>query len=264
METTGEARSRLNEDVDVESVMSLATRMADVADDLALAGFRTDHGVDVKQDGTPVTRIDREVEAALRDLIESQMPGAGILGEEYGETTGDDGRWVIDPIDGTAQFMTGDPRFSVLIAYEIEDEPVAGVVSAPALGLRWWAGAGLGARMSNGGQVSAARVSITRRRDRAVGMFLAGSGSDDSGSIAASLVGSGIRSVRRAVSWEAVRVASGEFDLAMTSGAIWDVAPLPIIVAEAGGVVLPLDSVGDRVSILFTNRRIAEAVRALI
>lgn len=253
--------------VDVAWVLSLAMRMANRADSLALAGFRTNHGVETKADGTPVTRIDREVEAALRELVGSEMPDAGILGEEYGETVGTNGRWIIDPIDGTAQFIGGDPRFSALIAYELDDVPLVGVVSAPALGLRWWAGLGLGARHSNNGAVSAARVSTTRRSDRAVGMFLGGAGPEGpngASPVAAGLVDAGISSVRRAVSWEAVRVSTGEFDLAMTTGAIWDVAPLPVIVNEAGGVSSILDRSEQRLSFLFSNRRIAGAIVAFV
>lgn len=258
--------SRAGTDVDVTSALRLALRLADQADHLAMAGFRTDHGVDIKADGSPVTRVDREVEASLRDMIETAMPSTAILGEEYGETHGDEGRWIIDPIDGTVQFAAGDPRFSVLIAYEVDDRPLVGVVSAPALGLRWWAAAGGGARLSKRGEVSAARVSTTRRPERAVGMFLGGSddGADGISSRAVRLGGSGIGFVSRAMSWEAVRVSSGEFDLAMTTGAVWDVAPLPIIISEAGGVATLLENDGGRFSYLFSNKRLSESIAELV
>lgn len=161
-------------------------------------------------------------------MISSEMPRSGILGEEYGETAGDDGCWVIDPIDGTEQFIAGDARFSALIAYQVSGRSLVGVVSAPALGLRWWAAQGKGAYVSHAGEAATARVSKTDRSDRALGMLPSGMGSSTlAPAIATSLSRAGMRAVRRAVSWEAVRVASGEFDLAMVSGEVWDVAPCP-------------------------------------
>lgn len=256
---------RASSEIDVNFALGLALRLANQADDLALAGFRTDHGVEMKGDGTPVTRVDREVESSLRDMISSEMPRSGILGEEYGETAGDDGCWVIDPIDGTEQFIAGDARFSTLIAYQVSGRSLVGVVSAPALGLRWWAALGKGAYVSHAGNAALARVSKTDRADRAVGILLSGMESSAFGpAMATNLSRAGMRMVRRAVSWEAVRVASGEFDLAMVSGAIWDVAPLPVIVSEAGGVATQLEEDGERISSLLTNKRILEAVQAAI
>jgi histidinol-phosphatase len=140
-DVTQEVRTTKTHVVDVGALVDLALHMANRADEIALAGFGRAHAFEVKADGSPVTRIDREVESMLRDTIEREHPSAGVLGEEYGKERGV-GRWVLDPIDGTREFVQGDPRFSVLIAYDLNGVPQLGVMSAPALGLRWWAGRG--------------------------------------------------------------------------------------------------------------------------
>jgi histidinol-phosphatase len=230
--------------IDVEPLLDLALHMANRADEIALAGYSSDVRVETKPDGSPVTRVDREIESVLRDTIEREHPRAGILGEEYGEEPGI-GRWVIDPIDGTREFIAGDPRFSALIAYEIDDEPVLGVVSSPAIGQRWWAGVGVGAYHSYRGVTWPARVSKTRDMARSHGMLLGDIDSKDGHMAIEDSPGiAGARLSRRGVSWEAVRVAGGELDFAVTSGYRWDVAPVPVIVREAGGQA-SLDAVGD-------------------
>lgn len=265
-EAADHARGPSSTTLSIEAILRLALEMADRADAIAIAGFGTEHGVERKGDGSPVTRVDREVESVMRDMIEEATPQAGVLGEEYGEKPGEE-RWVLDPIDGTVQFIAGDPRFSILIAYEIGGKPVVGVVSAPAMGLRWWAALGHGARLSRDGEVSAARVSVTGTIADARGMLLGGfpQDSDDrSTQVADRLDASGFRAVRGVVSWEAVRVASGEYDFGLTSGAWWDVAPLPVIVAEAGGVVSRIGSRNGRVSLALSNRRISEALGSIL
>ena len=102
--------------------------------------------VDTKPDLTPVTDADRSVESALRDALATERPDDPILGEEFGGTTVFTGRqWVIDPIDGTKNFVRGVPVWATLIALLHDGVPVVGAVSAPALQRRWWAGAGEGA-----------------------------------------------------------------------------------------------------------------------
>jgi len=255
--------------VEVEALLDLALHMANRADEIALAGFRDGSKVDIKPDGSPVPRVDREIESVIRDTIEREHPRAGVLGEEYGEEPGV-GRWVIDPIDGTREFVKGDPRFSVLIAYELDDEPLLGVVSSPALGLRWWAGAGLGARRAHRGMISAARVSITKHLSRSQGLLLGGFHSegwpDRRGSLRLELglLGEGARLNRRGVSWEAVRVAGAEFDFAFTSGHRWDVAPLPVIVREAGGWAEMVETRSGLSRIAVSNRQLAVEIAGLI
>ena len=132
---------------------TLALRLADKADALTLERFGAlDLRVDTKPDLTPVTDADRSVENALRDVLSQQRPDDPVLGEEFGGTPTFAGRqWVIDPIDGTKNFVRGVPVWATLIALLQDGVPVVGVVSAPALQRRWWAGAGEGAFASFSG-----------------------------------------------------------------------------------------------------------------
>jgi histidinol-phosphatase len=132
--------------VDLSEDLTLALDLADLADAVSLARFRAvDLDVQTKPDRTPVTEADLAVERAIRDRLAEMRPGDGILGEEFG-TEGDTTRqWIIDPIDGTANFLRGVPVWGTLIALAIDGVPVVGVASSPAMGRRWWAARGMGA-----------------------------------------------------------------------------------------------------------------------
>src|SRR5690349_8474526 len=134
--------------------VELALRLADHADALTMERFGAlDLHVDTKPDLTPVTDADRGVEQTLRDALAQERPDDLVLGEEFGGTATFTGRqWVIDPIDGTKNFVRGVPVWATLIALLQDGVPVAGVVSSPALQRRWWAGAGEGAFTSFAGQ----------------------------------------------------------------------------------------------------------------
>ncbi len=246
-------------EVDVGALLDLALHMANRADEIALAAFGSDPGVDIKEDGSPVTRVDREIEAMLRDTVDREHPRAGVIGEEYGEEQGV-GRWVFDPIDGTREFIARDPRFATLIAYQFGGETLVGVVSAPALQLRWWAGLGTGAVSLYRGRVELARTSATRRWDRARGLIL---GDFKTRSLEEPPIGEGARSSRLGVSWDGVRVATGEYDFAVTSGAIWDVAPLALIVSEASGSARE-DAQEGTFRLALSNRHLAGRVLPLV
>ena len=126
--------------------LDLALELADLADTVSLGRFRAvDLDVHTKPDRTPVTEADLEVERVIRDRLAESRPSDAILGEEFG-TEGDSTRqWIIDPIDGTANFLRGVPVWGTLIALAVEGVPVVGVASSPAMGRRWWAARGLGA-----------------------------------------------------------------------------------------------------------------------
>jgi histidinol-phosphatase len=132
--------------VDLSEDLALALDLADLADAVSLARFRAvDLDVQTKPDRTPVTEADLAVERAIRDRLAETRPGDGILGEEFG-TEGDTTRqWIIDPIDGTANFLRGVPVWGTLIALAVDGVPVVGVASSPAMGRRWWAARGTGA-----------------------------------------------------------------------------------------------------------------------
>ncbi len=209
----------------MDADLRFALSLADDADALTLARFRAaDLRVETKADLTPVTDADQAVERALRERIAAERTGEGVFGEEEG----DDGgamRWIVDPIDGTRNYSRGLPVWATLLALERDGELVLGVVSAPALGRRWWAARGAGA-FANGERIGVsqvrtladASVSCSEARDlallephvwhaRGLGDF-----------------------------WQHVLVAEGTLDAAVdVELALWDRAALEPIVEEAGG-----------------------------
>jgi len=119
--------------------LQLAHRLADAADAISMDRFQaSDLVVETKPDMTPVTDADRAVERSIRDLLADERPHDAVHGEEYGSHDGDR-QWIIDPIDGTKSFVRGVPVWATLIALREGDAITTGVVSAPALGRRWWA-----------------------------------------------------------------------------------------------------------------------------
>lgn len=125
--------------------LALALRLADAADAITMDRFQsTDLVVETKPDMTPVSDADRAVETTIRDLLATHRPGDAVHGEEYGSQDGAR-QWIIDPIDGTKNFVRGVPVWATLIALREGDDITVGVVSAPALGRRWWASPDRGA-----------------------------------------------------------------------------------------------------------------------
>jgi len=142
--------------------LALAQALADAADQISLARFMAlDLNVETKPDRSPVTDADRAVELALKAILAEHRPSDGIIGEEFGTSQGETKReWIIDPIDGTANYMRGVPVWATLIALAIDGKPVVSVVSAPALGRRWWAAPEVGAFTRDvSGEVRSIRVS---------------------------------------------------------------------------------------------------------
>jgi histidinol-phosphatase len=129
--------------------LALAARLADAADAITTARFRAlDLTVRSKPDRTPVTDADTAVEDAIRAVLATERPGDEVAGEERGGEAGSAGRaWVLDPIDGTKNFLRGVPVWATLIALVEDGDPVVGMISAPLLGRRWWAATGAGAWM---------------------------------------------------------------------------------------------------------------------
>lgn len=121
-----------------DALLALAERMADAARAVARHHFRTPFDVDDKADSTPVTIADREAETAMRRIVEEAHPDHGIVGEEFGRSRPDaEWVWVLDPIDGTKQFVAGKPTFGSLIALMHRGTPVLGVIEIPAVAERW-------------------------------------------------------------------------------------------------------------------------------
>jgi histidinol-phosphatase len=126
--------------------LRLAHLLADDADSITMSRFRSlDLRVSSKPDLTPVSDADTTAEQAIRRTLGRARPRDAVHGEEMGDTGWGPRRWVIDPIDGTKNFVRGVPVWATLIALMINDQPAVGVVSAPALGRRWWASLGGGA-----------------------------------------------------------------------------------------------------------------------
>lgn len=118
--------------------IAFANALAEAAGAAIRPWFRADHGVVFKADESPVTRADREAEAAMRSIIERERPADGIIGEEYGSVReGATRQWVLDPIDGTRSFVAGRPIFGTLIALIEDGVPVLGVIDQPITGERW-------------------------------------------------------------------------------------------------------------------------------
>ena len=126
--------------------LRLAHILADNVDRVSMSRFKDrSFTVEHKSDGTPVTEVDREVEELLRAQLSRVRTRDGIIGEELGSTGTAARQWVIDPIDGTQNFVRGVPVWATLIALLDQGEPVMGLISAPALQRRWWAAQGTGA-----------------------------------------------------------------------------------------------------------------------
>ncbi len=214
--------------------LGFALSLADAADAITLPRFRAaDLRVDTKPDTTVVSDADRAAEQALRDLVARERPGEGVLGEEYGDD-GTDVRWIVDPVDGTTNFVRGVPVWATLIALQRDGQTTLAVVSAPALRRRWWAVHGRGAyadgervRVSAIARVEDASISITSirslRRRGLADRYLA-------------LAERAWSSRALGDFWQHTLVAEGSVDVALETGMnLWDYAPVQLIVEEAGG-----------------------------
>ena len=230
--------------------LDLAHAIADQVDPVTRAHFeRQDFEVQTKPDLTPVTDADRQAERMIRESLSRARGRDRILGEEFGEELGQTGgsprQWVVDPIDGTKNFVRGVPVWATLIGLVEDGEVVVGLVSAPALGRRWWATAGGGAW--TGRSLSSAR------RLRVSGV----AGLEDASLSYASLSGWARRKRLGAMLslmrdcwrtraygdfWSYMLVAEGAVDLAAEPELeLYDMAALVPVVTEAGGRFTSLD-----------------------
>jgi histidinol-phosphatase len=240
--------------------LEFAAALADLADELALARFGAlDLHVETKPDLSPVTETDRAIEKALRERIAAERPGDSVLGEEEGASGASGRRWILDPIDGTRNYSRGIPIFATLIALEIGGEVELGLVSAPALGRRWWAERGKGA-FRDGTSIS---VSSIARLEDAIVSFELSEGIER----LAPLAERAWHARSFGDFWQHMLVAEGCVDVAIDPAAkIWDCAPLKIIVEEAGGKFTDLSghSVIDGGSGVSTNGLLHAEALALL
>jgi histidinol-phosphatase len=215
--------------------LSLALHLADLADEITLRHFRSEHLTTwTKPDLTPVTEADRAVEQALRKCLASERPDHGVLGEEFGALGTERARWVIDPIDGTKNYLRGVPVYASLIALERDGDQAVGVCSAPAMGRRWWAVRGDGA-FADGRPL---RVSRVDDLDSAFLCHGSVTGWEEHGLAEpfAALARRCWRTRGFGDFWMHLLVAEGAADLAAEPEvSVWDLAALKVIVEEAGG-----------------------------
>jgi len=253
---------------EVADDLALALELADVADELALGRFRAeDLVVEAKPDLTPVSDADTAVERMLRERLSTARPGDSVVGEEYGASMAPDRsrRWIVDPIDGTKNYVRGIPIWATLLALQEGEEITLGVVSAPALHRRWWATRGAGSH-ANGNPIRVSRVSELSDAQ------LAWSGIEDWDEVGrmADLLALG-RSCRRTRGvgdfWQYMLVAEGTAEVALDPViSVWDVAAIQVIIEEAGGRFSDLAGVrrhdgGDAIA---TNGLLHEAALAIV
>lgn len=245
--------------------------LADAADATAMNRFRAnDLVVETKPDMTPVSDADRAVEERVRTTLARARPRDAILGEEYGATGGALRRWVVDPIDGTKNYIRGVPVWATLIALMDASEAVVGVVSAPALNRRWWASRGSGA-FTGRSLSSATRCQVSdvaALRDA---------------SLSFSSLGGWARLRRREAFlalmdrcwrvrgfgdfWSYMLVAEGAVDIAAEPEVdLHDLAAVDVIVTEAGGRLTDLDGTPGPAggSAVGTNGKLHDEVISLL
>jgi len=239
-------------DGQLEDWLAFALACCDAADALAMAHFRRDLVIETKPDRTFVTQADTAIERTIRASIAAAYPDHGVVGEEYGTDEGTAGvRWYIDPIDGTHNFMRGIPLFGTLLALEVGDDLVVGVMSAPALGERWYArrGGGAWAVGSIGPRAGVPRrIGVSKVASVADAQVLYASPLE----IEASGEAPGFDAVVRAAwrdrgfgdFWGYALVAEGAAEAMVEVGPnSWDLAAPSVVVEEAGGRMTDLHGV---------------------
>jgi histidinol-phosphatase len=241
--------------------LALALSLADTADAITLPHFRsTSLTVDRKSDRTEVTIADRSAESAIRARLNDERPDHAVLGEEEGLIGSPDAtsRWIIDPIDGTSNFVKGVPAWATLIALESDGELVVGVCSAPALGRRWWAVRGGGA-FADGAPIRVSGIDTIAEAHLSHAKFRGEDGHDAITRLA--------RDVWRDRGfgdfWMHMLVAEGAVDIAVEPiVSVWDLAAIQVIVEEAGGQFSDLNGRRgpDGGSALSTNRLLHKRV----
>lgn len=254
--------------------LALALELTDVADSITLARFRAaDLLVETKPDHTPVTEADTAVERALRERLAAERPEDAILGEEFGssELPASGRRWIVDPIDGTANYVRGIPVWATLLALQERDEITVGVVSAPALHRRWWASLGAGAFGTDGLSEEPRRLGVSAVRAlEDAQLCISGLNEwEERGRLEAllALVRRCWRTRGFGDFWTYMLVAEGVADLGCEAVvSLWDLAAPQVILEEAGGTFTDLG--GERTAAggdaLATNGLLHEQALALV
>lgn len=248
--------------------LAVALVLAAEADLISIDRYRSqDLDVQLKPDRSQVTDADTRVERVIRDHLAAARPQDSILGEEFGTEGDSRRRWIIDPIDGTSNFVRGVPNWGALIALVIDGVPQVGVVSAPALGRRWYAATGHGAWLQqDGGEPRRIHVSGIADLADASLSYNSLKGWDQYGRLDQLVELSRTVDRTRAYGdlWSYMLVAEGAVDVAGEFDVKpWDVAALIPIVREAGGRVTDADGAEDALdtlSVIATNGHLHDAV----
>ena len=247
--------------------LSLALTLAAEADLISLDRYRAqDLGVQLKADKSIVTDADTRVERVLRDHLAEARPTDAVLGEEFGSVGDSRRQWIIDPIDGTSNFARGVPIWGALIALAIDGVPVVGVVSAPALGRRWWGATGHGAWLEvHGEEPRRIRVSAVDRLEDATLSYNNLQTWDQYGYLDRLIALSRAVGRTRAFGdlWSYMLLAEGAIDIAGEFDVKpWDIAALMPIISEAGGRTTTASGTDEltELSVIATNGLLHDAV----
>lgn len=246
--------------------LEAANELADLADATTMRAFRRHLDVRTKADGTWVTAVDEEVERQLRVALRERFPDHAVLGEEDGlDGPADAPRWVLDPIDGTTNFVKGNPVFATLIGLQVDGRDVVGVASAPALGTRFDGIAGGPARQ-DGRTIHVSDIDRLADAEVAFG-GLSHFGERQLGTVPQLLTHASARQRGYGDFWNHCLVAAGSSDVAIEAVvSLWDLVAVKVIVEAAGGRFTDLDGVptADGGSALSTNGRLHEQVLAVL
>ena len=242
------ASFRRGSEAELVAWLDFAISCAEAADEIALKAFRTKLDIDQKPDGSLVTAADKAIETMIRERIADRFPGHGVVGEEFGRDGGGAAiRWYVDPIDGTHNFLRGIPLFGVLLAVERDGELQVGLISAPALDQRWYAGRGQGAwtlRPHLAPVPRQLRVSGISTLDESQIVFRS------IGDMRASRVAAGFDKLLSETwrergfgdFWGYALVADGSAEAMMEQDlGPWDMAAPLVVIEEAGGVMTDFD-----------------------
>lgn len=252
--------------VDAVALRDAALEVADLADRLTLAAFRRHLDVRTKADGSWVTATDEAVERTLRTQLLRCFPDHAVLGEEAGRTgPADAPTWILDPIDGTTNFVKGNPIYATLIAVQVDGQEVAAVVSAPALTSRWDAVAGGPARQ-DGRPIQVSDTDRLEEAEVALGGLDTFVRNERTG-LTTSLARRAARVRGYGDFWQHCLVAAGSTDVAVEATvALWDLAAVKCVVEAAGGTFTDLSGrrTADGGSALSSNGQLHQTVLDLV